>query len=107
MNSAPLQQVNNINDLVQKVIGIGNTALYLLVAFAVVYIVYHIVFYFIKGDSEIDRKKSGMNILWGIIGLAVIVSLWGLVNIVVRTFYTNPSVPTDKFPTANFVNRNR
>ena len=56
-----------------------------LVSLGVVYFVWGMVQYFVA-DSE-EAKKTGKNrILYGIIGLAVIVSIWGLVNIVVETF---------------------
>ena len=39
--------------------------------------------YFILGaDSDGDREKGRQFVLWGIIGFAVIVSVWGLVWIV-------------------------
>jgi hypothetical protein len=61
-----------------------------LVSLAVIYIIWNVVQYFIK-PSEGDRKDAGMNILWGIIGLFVIVSIWGLVNIFTNTFKTAPT----------------
>jgi hypothetical protein len=82
--------INDVNDVTKKAVGIGNTVIYLLVSLAVIYIVWNIVQYFIKGgEDEGSRKKSGMNVLWGIIGLFIIVSIWGLVNILVGTFRTN------------------
>jgi hypothetical protein len=97
-----LTQISNVNNLVTRIAGIGNIITYLLVALAVIYIVWHIVQYFIKGDG--DRKEVGMNILWGIVGLFIIVSLWGLVNILVNTFYTDPNIPKNRFPSADFIN---
>jgi hypothetical protein len=48
------------------------------------------------GDSE-EVKKGHSLILWGLIGFAVMVSLWGLVNVVVNTFqltgYSAPQPP--------------
>ena len=89
--------VTNINGVTQKLIDFGNTVIYLLTSLAVVYIVWNVVQYFIKGNAEDEsRKKSGLNILWGIVGLFVILSIWGLVNILVGTFQTAPS--TQKIP---------
>ena len=100
-----LSQIDNINDLVGRIASIGDVILYILMALAVVYIVYYIVLYFIKGSSgDESRKVAGMNILWGIVGLAIIVSIWGLVSILINTFYTDPTAPIDRFPSANFVN---
>jgi hypothetical protein len=97
-----INQISNANDLAKRLLSIGNTAVYLLVALAVIFIVYYIVIYFIRGDSPEDKKKAGLNILWGIVGLFIIVSLWGLVNILVGTFGTSNTMP--KFPNADFLN---
>jgi len=99
-----LMPVRNVNDLVDRILSIGDVVIFVLVSVALIFIVYNIVWYFIRGSSaDESRKTAGMNILWGIVGLAIIVSIWGLVNIIVSTFKTDSTVPT--FPTANFVNR--
>ncbi len=47
--------------------------------------------YFILGaDSETDRETGKQFILWGIIGFAVIVSVWGLVWMVIYTLGIGP-----------------
>ncbi|MBI3888811.1 hypothetical protein HY311_03400 [Candidatus Nomurabacteria bacterium] len=56
-----------------------------LVALGVVYLVWGIVQYMI-GDSEEAKKKGKDGIIYGIIGLTVIISVWGLVFILVNTF---------------------
>ena len=100
-----LNQINNANDLVKKLTDIGDVVIYLLIAFAVVYIVWTTVMYFIRGQEDsAGRKEAGMRIFYGIVGLFVIVSIWGLVNILLNTFSTNTAVPTSHFPTASFTN---
>jgi hypothetical protein len=74
------------------VLGIGNTIIYILVAFAVLYIVFYVVKYLIAGGAD-DKAKNAANVGWGILGLFIIVSIWGLVNILTNTFST---VPTSK-----------
>jgi uncharacterized membrane protein YuzA (DUF378 family) len=87
---AQTQTITDVNSLTSKLVGIGNTVIYLLVSLAVIYIIWNTVQYFIKGQSgeENDRRKSGMSILWGIVGLAIILSIWGLVGILTNTFRT-------------------
>jgi len=102
--SGPLSEINNATDLVEKILNIGDVAIYILVSLAVIFIVYNIVWYFIKPDASESRREAGLNIFWGILGLFIIVSLWGLVNILVNTFNTNPDVPKDRFPTVDFIN---
>ncbi len=106
--TGPLSQIDNANDLVDRIASIGNVVVYLLVALAVVYIVWATVQYIMMGDSGEGRREAGMRIMWGIVGLAIIVSIWGLVNILLNTFATDYTTPTNTngFPNANFINHN-
>lgn len=101
-----LAEIRNVNSLATRLAGIGNIITYLLVGLAVIYIIWNTVHYFIRPSGS-DRSEAGMSIMWGIIGLFIIVSLWGIVNILVNTFYMNPNVPKDRFPNANFVSGDR
>jgi hypothetical protein len=62
-----------------------NSLIPVMVALGVVYLVWGVVQYVIGGSEE-DKKKGRDRIVFGIIGLVVIVSLWGLVYLVVDTF---------------------
>lgn len=81
--------ITDVNSLSSKLINIGNLFTYLLIALAVIYIIWNVVMYMIK-PGEDDRKVAGKAILYGIVGLFVILSIWGLVNILVGTFRTVP-----------------
>jgi hypothetical protein len=79
-------------NLLNTIHGILNSIIPLLVTLGVVYFVWGVVQYVIA-DAE-EAKKTGKNrIIYGIIGLAVIVSLWGLVNILVTTFDLDKAAP--------------
>jgi len=87
-----MSTITDANSLTAKLVGIGNTIIYLLISLAIIYIIWNIVQYFIKGsEDEGTRKKAGAGILWGIVGLAIILSIWGLVNILTNTFKTTPT----------------
>jgi hypothetical protein len=58
-----------------------------------VYFVWGVVQYIIA-DGEEGKKKGKNVIVYGIIGLAVIVSVWGLVNILTSTFHLDGQVPS-------------
>ncbi len=85
-----LSPITNVNNLSTRLLGIGNIITYILVAAAVLFIVYNVVKYFIKPAGE-DRSKAGLDAVYGIIGLFIIVSIWGLVNILTNTFKTTPT----------------
>jgi len=100
-------QIHNANDLITRLASLGDVAVYLLVALAVLYIVYSSVRYFVIGkEGDESRREAGMRIFWGILGLFIIVSLWGLVSILFNTFPTYNEVPSTNFPSANFVQQN-
>ncbi len=89
---AQLTQITDANTLFERLIGLGNMFTYLLIAAAVIFIIYNVVVYFIKGNAESEaRGKAAGSILYGIVGLFVILSIWGLVNILVNTFNTRPT----------------
>lgn len=77
--------IDNIGDLLCKFSEILNAVLPVLIALGVVYLVWGVVQYFIKDDEE-AKKKGRDRIIYGIIGLTVIIGLWGLVYILVNTF---------------------
>lgn len=72
-----------------------NSLVPVLVALGVVYFVYGVVTYVI-GDDEEAKQKGRDRIVFGIIGLAVILCVWGLARIVVRTFGVSGYAPTQK-----------
>ena len=85
--------------LLCKIGNLLNAVVPVLIALGVLYFVFGVVSYVIASDEE--AKKAGRDrIIFGIIGLAVIIGLWGLVNLLRRTFglnntqnYTLPTVP--------------
>lgn len=92
-------QVNTIQGLLCKFAEILNAIIPVLVALGVVYFVWGVVQFVISSDEE--AKTAGRNrIVFGVIGLAVIIGVWGLVNILRNTFGLNntqnitlPTVP--------------
>lgn len=77
--------------VVLDVIKYLNLALYLFMAIAIVFFVYHVIKYFILPNDS--RKEAGSYVLFSIIGFFVILSVWGIVNIVAGTFGLNNTTP--------------
>ena len=95
--------INSVNSLAERLINIGNLFTYLLIAAAVIFIIWHVVVYLIKGGSDEEaRGKASSSILWGVVGLFIILSIWGLVNILMNTFRTTPT--TQQIPQVQNVN---
>lgn len=84
--AAPTTFSGLINDLI--IGSIIRPIVPLLIGLAVVVFIYGVFKYiFAKGGEDKEDGKSFM--LWGIIGLFVMVSLWGFVSILTETFNLN------------------
>lgn len=77
--------VRNIGDVVCKIGDILNMIIPILLVLGVVYFVWGVVQYVIR-DEEEAKKKGKNKIIYGILGLVIIVSLWGIVSLVITTF---------------------
>jgi len=90
-------QITTLQSLLCKFNELLGALLPFLIALGVVYFVWGVITYMIAADEE--AKSAGRDkIIYGIIGLVVIVGLWGLVRLVTNTFglnnVTNINLPT-------------
>lgn len=70
--------------VINDIIGYLNLTLYLLMAIAILMFVWNVINYFIKPNE--NRKDAGTYVMYSVIGFFVILSIWGIVNIVNNTF---------------------
>jgi hypothetical protein len=70
-----------------------NWVLPLIISLTVVVFVWGIFKLVLAGDSEDARKEARGYITWGIVALFVMVSVWGLVNILISSFQLRNSLP--------------
>ncbi len=96
------QAITDVNSLTYKLTNIGNTLIQILIALAVIWIILNVVRYIISANDPEKRKGLGIAILWSIVGLFVILSIWGLVNILSNTFRTNTNAPTSQYPVIQY-----
>ena len=90
--------VKNVSDIFTKFTTLGNAFIAIVISFAVIWIIVSVVKYLVAGGEE-DRRKGGMAILYGVIALFVILSIWGLVAILKNTFGTEANTaPIQQFP---------
>jgi hypothetical protein len=92
--------INNISDVGSFIINVINNVL-VPVLFAIAFIVFIWGAFktFIIGATTEEVKKEGKSLmLWGLIGFFVMVSVWGLVNILINTvgFGNNSGITTPK-----------
>lgn len=85
--------VSDVNDLFALAESILGKLAPMLVAIAVVILLVAILGY-IKAGADEDKKKTYKDLMiYGIIGLFVMVSVWGLVAILSGTFNLNNDIP--------------
>jgi len=92
-----------IEDLGGGVIDVINgTLIPVLFALAFIVFLWGAFMAFIVGAQNDDTKTKGKNLmLWGLIGFFVMISIWGLVNILVGTIdFSNKTGPTGGTPKA-------
>lgn len=66
-----------------------NLATPIVVALALLYFFWGLATYILNASNE-EKKKDGRNIMiWGILALFIMVSVWGIINVVRDTFQLN------------------
>jgi len=66
-------------------------------AIAILYFIWEVIQYTIAGDE--DKKKAAKSgVIWAIVGIFVIFSIWGLVHILQNTFGGQGSAQTILLP---------
>lgn len=71
---------------------INNVAIPVILALAFLAFVYGVVkYFFFHGDDETKRTEGKQFILWGILGMVVLFSVWGFVNLLLSTLGIAPS----------------
>lgn len=72
---------NDVASMISRIGGVLQATLAVLVSLAVVFFVYQVIQYTIADGSG----KNTKGIVWGLIGLTVIVGVWGFVNAIQST----------------------
>ncbi len=88
-------------DLVENIQEIVNGIIPIVIGLAVIYFIYGLISYMMADDD--DKKKAARSVmLYGVIAIAVMVSIWGLVNLLQDIFGIDsnaniniPTVPTN------------
>lgn len=65
----------------------------IILALAVVFFLWNIAQVIRKSDQPEELQKFKAKAVWGVVGIAVMVSLWGLVRILVNTFVPGAGIP--------------
>jgi ribose/xylose/arabinose/galactoside ABC-type transport system permease subunit len=72
---------------------INRSVVPLIFSLAMLTFIWGVVQYVINGDDESKKEKGRNFMIWGIIGLTVMVCVWGLVKILGNTFGIENAIP--------------
>lgn len=86
---------NTIPSMLQSITRfIGGVLIPLVFALAFLAFIWGLFLYFIAGGADEEKRAQGKQLaIWGVVGFFVMVSVWGLVNIIRGTFNLNNQVP--------------
>lgn len=62
-----------------------NPLIALLFAVALVYFIYGVVKFVANADNEAEREKGKQHIMYSIIGLVIMVGVWGIVKLIIAS----------------------
>jgi len=86
------------NFLGGRILDIINALIRVFVALATLVFIYGVIKYIAAGGDPNETKKARSFIIWSIIGLALIVGIWGVSNFLLRGLFGNidntPRIPT-------------
>ena len=90
--------VSNVNKL------IINPLILLLFGLAVVYFLYGVFEFISNGDSEEAKTKGKSHMIWGIVGIVIMMGVFTILNMIMNTFGItgiNPEQGTVQLPPLN------
>lgn len=87
-------QVTTVSTLAQLAGRYFDMAIFLIIDLAILMFIWNVYRYFFKADVE-NKKEAGLYVMYSVIGFFIILSFWGLVNIL------KGSIPLDTNPPAS------
>lgn len=76
-----------LNRLITSIV---NPIIYFLFAVALLYFLYGVLIFIINADDEKARETGKKHMFWGVIGLFIMVSVYGILGIVLGTVGATP-----------------
>ncbi|PIP86614.1 hypothetical protein COV42_00225 [Candidatus Campbellbacteria bacterium CG11_big_fil_rev_8_21_14_0_20_44_21] len=90
-----LAAADNVNELIVILSGIVRSLILLAVAMALLYFFWGLALFIKNTGSGSEAEEARQKMLWGIIALFVMVSVWGIVQVLNTTFVRKGQAPQD------------
>jgi hypothetical protein len=83
--TASAQTITSFGGFASALLGILQMFVNVIVSLAIVYFLWGVA-KFIRAEDDKGREEGKKQILWGLVGLFVMLSVWGLLNVLKTTF---------------------
>ncbi len=84
-----------LNDVEDAALDLLNSIIPLFLALAVTFFIWNVLKYINSGDNAELREQAKAMMVYGIVAIFVLVSIWGFVDVLVDAFNLNNNVPVD------------
>jgi hypothetical protein len=81
--------LTTISSFINRLQSLINIIIPFLIGIAVLVIIYGILGYVMSAGNEEKRGEAKQFIIWGFIGVFIMLSVWGLINILINSFGTD------------------
>ncbi len=96
--------LGNIEQLLQSIARLVNAALPIIVAVALLFFFYGLAKFILASGGDEDARKAGKHIMiWGVVALFVMVSVWGLVAFLGQALGISQGQSLPNVPSVNTV----
>jgi hypothetical protein len=98
VSAAIIEPGSDISKIIDKILAIFSSLVPLLIGAAIVVFLYGVLTFIVKASAgNADGRKEGINfMIFGIIGIVVMMSVWGLVTFITSTLGTDTVIPQFK-----------
>lgn len=86
---------STLNNIENAVLNILNSVIPLFIVVAVVFFLWTVLKYINSGDNAETRAQARSLMIYGIVAIFVMVSVWGLVGVLRNMFTLNGNLPVD------------
>ena len=87
-------KTNTLKDLVSVATSFLSSLIPLVFTLALLYFLWGMAQFIYKSTDEAGREAGKQHMAWGILGLFVMVTVWGLVTVLANTFDLNNALPS-------------
>ncbi len=99
INAYRVPAPHTLTDLIQTVTYYLNLLIPFLIGLGIFFIIFGVLRYITEAGNEEKRIEARQFVLWGVVGVFIMLSIWGLVNILLGSFGITRQLQSTDIPT--------